>query len=157
MFYGREAERDHLTQRVSMMMIGIFIGAVIIIMSHDDGLPYGAFLIDSETTTGEVTRFDLNGLNRIFTYTFTDTSGAVYEKSAFISNHMRLDTDLGASINITYFPLHPDISTATELVPAQETSFMIMSAGMILIVIAIIITGLTIRQLFAHRKKDYNY
>jgi hypothetical protein len=157
MFYGREANRDYLTQRVSIMMILIFVGTVIVIMSRDDGLPYGAFLIDSETTTGTVTRFDHNGLNRIFAYSFTDSTGVVYENEAFISNHMRLDTDKGEAITISYFPLYPEISVAAELVPYQETSFQIMAFGLALIGLAIIIIVLTISKLLAHRRGDFNY
>ncbi len=157
MYYGREASRDNLTQRVSMMMIAIFVGCIVVAMSRDDGLPYGAFMIDQETTTGTVTRFDLNGLNRIFIYSFTDASGAVFEKEAFVSNHMRLDTGKGETINVTYFPLYPEISAATALVPAQETSFTIMAFGLGLIVLAIIVIGLTIAQLLSHRRADFNY
>ncbi|OUR78347.1 hypothetical protein A9Q83_08250 [Alphaproteobacteria bacterium 46_93_T64] len=153
----REAERDFLYQKYFMAMLFVFIGTMMVIWADDEGIPFALFLIDSETVSGTVTALERVGLDRIYSFSFLSQNGNEYSNSELVNRFLLLDAKVGDTIEVTIFPLYPEISAITSLIPSLENGFWIMLTGAAFVVLAAVISVFSILQLVTHRKQDRYY
>lgn len=153
----REAERDFLFQKYFVSMVFIVIGAMMVVWTNDKGIPYALFLIDSETVSGTVTGLDYKGMDPILSFNFSDQNGDEHSKSEIVGRYSPLTMKVGDTINVTIFPLYPEISRVTPFVPSLKSEFWIMIVGSTFIILAAVTSVFSFLQLIKHSKEDRYY
>ena len=153
----REAEKDFLYQKYIFTMIFIIIGTLMVSWSDDEGIPFALFLIDSEIVSGTVTEFDGIGHDHMLSIRYTDQNGNEYSKRRLIHGSVPFDARVGDTIDVSIFPLYPEVFEATSLVSFMKTGFWIMAIGAGFILVAAVTSVFSILQLLQHNKEDRFY
>lgn len=160
----REAERDFLHQAYLFAMIFMIIGAVMIYMSDDDGIPYALFQLNGETTTGTVTAIDKQGHDYLLHFAYDDPKGVSHSKINVVQkNSIQLSGNthpkyiVGKEINITFSPTFPNLFEATNFVPNLKAGFWVMIAGSGVIFLSALLSIFALYQLVKHKQEDRFY
>lgn len=153
----REAKKDFLYQMYFTAMVFIMIGTLIVSWAKDEGIPFALFQIDSEIASGTVMEYSGTGHNHKLSFRFTDQNGNEYSKSKLINYSLGFNPRSGDAIEVTVFPLYPEVFMATVLVPALEPGFWIMLIGVVFVIFAAVTSLVATLQLLKHNKEERFY
>jgi hypothetical protein len=161
MFYPREAERDHLFNRVTLLTIACIVLLSIAVMARKDGIRYGALLVNPVETLGTVTLVEFPPRNSeagLVHYRYSDNSQDVHEGEYF-DPHYSAGTqyESGDAIALQYCRWLPSISSSAEQLPGLVPGFYIMVGTVVLALLLLGISWLTICQISRMRAEDAHY
>lgn len=143
MFHPREAARDHLFNRVTMLTIACIVLLGFALMASEDGIRYAALRMSPFETIGTVTWVELppeDSRTAIVHYQYSDNSSDVLEAEYF---YPRYDTgtqyEAGDAIQLKYCRWSPSINSPVERLPSLVPGFYIMAGtlGLVLLLLGI--------------------
>lgn len=161
MFYPREAARDHLFNRVTMLTIACIVLLGIAVMAGEDGIRYAALRITPVDTTGTVTLVELppgNSMAAIVHYQYSDNSSYVREGQYFDPKYNNGNGyKAGDAIELKYCRWLPSINSTVERFPSLVSGFYIMAGTLSLALLLLGISWLTICQISRMSAEDVYY
>lgn len=161
MFYPREAQRDHLYNRIVMLTIACIVLLGIASMARTDGIRYTALLIDPVETTAMVTSVELFPRNTQvgnIHYRYSDDGSSTREAEYFDANYnASTQYQAGAPIQIHYSRWFPSISSTAEQLPTLVPGFYIMIGALAMTLLFFGISFLTFCQISRMKAEDACY
>lgn len=161
MFYPREAARDNLFTRVTMLTIACIVLLSIAVMARKDGIRYAALRVSPVETTGIVTLVELplgNSQTAIVRYQYSDNASVLHEGEYFDPNYNAgTQFETGDSIQLKYCRWLPSINSTAKRLPGLVSSFYVMAGTLALAVLLLGISWLTICQISRMSAEDVYY
>lgn len=161
MFHPREAARDNLFNRVTLLTIACIVLLSIAVMARKDGIRYAALRVDSVETTGRVTLVELppgNSETGIVHYQYSDNSPEMRAGEYFDPRYSTgTQYEVGDAIQLQYCRWLPSISSTAEQLPRLVPSFYIMVGSVTFALLLLGISWLTICQISRMSAEDVYY
>ncbi|MFJ2366960.1 hypothetical protein ACIPIN_25255 [Pseudomonas sp. NPDC087697] len=161
MFYPREAERDHLYNRVILLTIACCVFLLLAAMARHEGSIYVAVQLSVAETTGTVTQLEnipMNKDGKVIHYRYTDRSGLAHEDEYIDQRYQKnVQYEVGGSISLLYSSWFPwKNCIATEL-HTYRPGFYIMAGGILLSLLFLAISAKTIGRIFVMKQEERFY
>lgn len=161
MFYPREAEKDHLYNRVALLTFATLIVLFLASMARSEGILYAALQLGAVETTGTVTQLDDIRMNRdgkVIHYTYTDDEGLVHEDEYVDERYAQNDPyETGGPIALLYSRWLPEKNSIASLVASNRPGFYIMTGGVLLALLFLWISFRTLGRIYAMKEEDRFY
>jgi hypothetical protein len=136
MFNTREAERDHLYNRVVLLTIACCVLLGLAAMAKREGLTYAAPQWNGAPVTGTVTLLEdipRNRVAKIVHYRYVDQDNRPHEGQYLDSGcGERQDCDADQDVTLIYSRWFPEFSAIASDVHTYRPGFYIMSGGILL-------------------------
>lgn len=161
MYYPREAEKDHLYNRVILLTIACCVLLAFAFMARGSGVIYGAIHLsptEAVGTVAQIERFEKNSRFATIHYTYTDHDGQVHENSyfdAYYDEHPAYD--VGGPIDIQYSAWFPSVSSLSSALHTYRMSFYIMATALLLVLLFLGISAWTINRIASMKAADRVY
>jgi len=161
MFYPREAERDHLLNRVILLSIACCVALAFAAMARTHGATYAALHLQSVEVTGTVTQVEdvpRNSSVKMIHYRYTDHDQRTHEEAYWdphYDEHAPYAT--GDSIALVYARLFPQVSLVATALNSYRPSFLIMLGGCVLALLFLAVSFRTLGRLAAMKREDRFY
>lgn len=161
MFYPREAEKDHLYNRVALLTFATLMVLFLASMARSEGLLYAALQSGAVETTGTVTQLDnipMNSDGKIIHYTYADDKGQVHEDEYVDERYAQNDHyEIGGPIPLLYSRWLPEKNSIASLVGSNRPGFYIMTGGVLLALLFLGISFRTLGRIYAMKEEDRFY
>lgn len=161
MFYPREAEKDHLYNRIVLLTIACLMLLFLASLAKNSGIVYGAIQWSAVEVNGTVTQLEGIPMNKngvIIHYRYLDDDQQVHEDEypdQRYNEHAQYA--VGAEVPLLYSRWFPQInSIATEL-HTHRASFLVMTGGVLLALICLWISFRTFGRIYRLKEEDRFY
>lgn len=161
MFYPREAEKDHLFNRVILLTVACCVVLLLASMARGEGILYAALKLGAIETSGTVTQLDdiqMNSDGKIIHYTYTDDKGQVHE-AEYVDERYAQNThyETGGPIPLLYSRWLPEKNSIASQVESNRPGFYIMTGGVLLALLFLGISFRTLGRIYAMKEEDKFY
>lgn len=161
MFYPREAERDHLYNRVILLTIACCVLLLLAAMARQEGSIYAAIQLGALETKGTVTQLEdipMNKNGKVIHYQFIDHDGHVHEDEYIDERYgQKIRYDVNGDISLLYSRWLPQINSITTELHTYRPGFYIMTGGVLLALLFLAMSIRTISHIFALKQEDRLY
>ncbi|WP_339526483.1 DUF3592 domain-containing protein [Pseudomonas sp. EL_65y_Pfl2_R96] len=161
MFYPREAEKDHLYNRVILLSIACCVLLSLAAMARHQGSIYAIIQLSAAEVTGTVTQLEdipRNSMVKIIRYQYVDHDRQVHEgeyQDQRYDEHSQYE--VGQDISLLYSRWFPRVSSITTELHTYRPGFFIMTGGVLLALLFLGISFRTISRIFAMKQEDRFY
>lgn len=161
MFYPREAEKDHLYNRVILLTIACCVLLSLAAMARHQGSIYGAIQLSAVEVTGTVTQLEdipRSSSAKIIHYQYIDHDRQVHEDKYWDERYgENSQYQVGEGISLLYSGWFPQISSITTELHTYRPGFFIMTGGVLLALLFLGISFRTMSRIFAMKQEDRFY
>jgi hypothetical protein len=161
MYYPREAEKDHLFNRVILLTVACCVVLILAGMARHEGIAYAAIRLSPVETTGKVTQLDnilMNSDGKVIHYRYTDHDGQVHDDQ-FVDERYAQKTayETGGSIELIYSRWLPGQNSIARELNGNRPGFYIMLGGVLLALFFLGISARTLGRIYAMKEEDRFY
>ncbi|MFM9379918.1 DUF3592 domain-containing protein [Pseudomonas sp. UV AK001] len=161
MYYPREAQRDHLYNRIVMLTVACCVVLLLAGMARQQGIRYGLLQFNAMEVSGTVTQLEEIRMNRngkILHYRYTDDQGQSHEDQ-FVDERYAEHTqyEVGGPIPLLVSRWLPEKNAIAAELHSYRPGFYIMTGGLLLGVLFLLISGRTFWQIQAMKEEDRFY
>jgi hypothetical protein len=161
MYYPREAEKDHLFNRVILLTVACCVVLILAGMARHEGIRYAAIQLGPVETVGTVTQLDDIRMNRdgkVIHYRYTDLDGQVHDNQ-YVDERYATKTayETGGSIPLLYSRWLPAQSSIARELNGNRPGFYIMMGGGLLALLFLGISARTLGRIYAMKEEDRFY
>ncbi|MBV4473970.1 hypothetical protein [Pseudomonas botevensis] len=161
MFHPREAQRDHLYNRIVMLTVACCVVLLLAGMARHQGIRYGALQFNAMQVSGTVTALEeilLNDNGKIIHYRYTDEQGLSHDDQYADERYAEhTQYEVGGSIALLVSRWLPKQNAIASELHSYRPSFYIMTGGLLLAVLFLLISGRTFWQIQAMKDQDRYY
>lgn len=161
MYYPREAEKDHLFNRVILLTVACCVVLLLASMARSEGILYATLKLGAIETTGTVTQLDDIPMNRdgkVIHYTYTDDKGRAHEAEYVDERYAQnAHYETGGPIPLLYSRWLPEKNSIASLVESNRPGFYIMIGGVLLALLFLGISFRTLGRIYAMKEEDRFY
>ncbi|MGE8143933.1 hypothetical protein ACQKP7_01855 [Pseudomonas frederiksbergensis] len=161
MFYPREAEKDHLFNRVILLTVACCVVLLLASMARGEGILYAALKLGAVEITGTVTQMDdirMNPNGKVIHYTYTDDEGQRHEAEYVDERYAQNDHyETGGPIPLLYSRWLPAQNSIANRVDSNRPGFYIMTGGVLLALLFLGISFRTLGRIYAMKEEDRFY
>ncbi|WP_426133409.1 hypothetical protein [Pseudomonas sp. PWP3-1b2] len=160
MYYPREAQRDFLFTRATMLFVATLVLALMLFLSKDRGAPYALIKAAPVETTGQVTQLEAIGdwgtiTNVYYRFKHDDLNEeGMVSTSGYAGGPVY---EVGSPVQVVYSKWFPEVHNIKENFRSGSWNFYIMSASAALILLCQIGMFWTLRQIYRHKEEDRRY
>ncbi|PWK39615.1 DUF3592 domain-containing protein [Pseudomonas sp. OV226] len=161
MFYPREAEKDHLYNRVILLTVACLVVLLLAGMARQEGMLYAAIQLVPIETTGTVTQLGDIRMNRdgkVIHYRYTDQDGQVHDDQYVDERYAQKTAfETGGSIPLIYSRWLPGQSSIARELNGNRPGFYIMMGGVLLTLLFLGISFRTLGRIARMKEEDRFY
>ncbi|RBH59991.1 MULTISPECIES: hypothetical protein [Pseudomonas] len=161
MFYPREAERDHLYNRVILLTIACFVLLLLAAMARQEGSIYAAIQLSALEIKGTVTQLEdipMNKNDKVIHYQFIDHDGHVHEGEYRDERYgQKARYEVNGVISLLYSRWFLQTSSITTELHTYRPGFYIMTGGVLLALLFLGISVRTVSRIFILKQEDRFY
>lgn len=160
MYYPREAQRDFLYTRVTLLFFVMLILSLMLILSKDRGAPYALIKAAPVETTGKITRLEGVGPRNASTnvyYRFTHDDS---EEEGMVNTSTYAespDYEIGSHVQVVYSKWFPKVHNIQAVLESDSPNFYIMSISVGLMVLCSSLMFWTVHRIYRHKEEDRRY
>ncbi|WHS61370.1 DUF3592 domain-containing protein [Pseudomonas sp. G2-4] len=161
MYYPREAEKDHLYNRIVLLTVACLVLLFLASMAKHSGIIYGAIQWSAVEVKGTVTQLEsipMNENGMIIHYRYLDSDQQVHEDEYPDQRYVEHTLyEVGGDVPLLYSRWFPQTnSIATEL-HTYRSGFIIMTGGVVLTLIFLGISFMTFGKIYRMKAEDRFY
>jgi len=161
MFYPREAEKDHLYNRIVLLTIACVLLLFLASLAHHSGSIYGAIRWSPVEVKGTVTQLEdipMNPDGKVIYYRYVDSDQQVHEDEYADQRYNEHDQyQVGGEISLLYSRWLPQISTIATELHTNRASFIVMAGGVSLTLVFFWISFRTFGRIYGMKQEDRYY
>jgi hypothetical protein len=161
MSYPREAEKDHLYNRVILLTVACCVLLLLAAMARHEGLAFAAIKLGEVEITGTVTYvgdIPRNSAAKIVHYDYVDQDGQLHEDRYRTGGYdQSISFETGQNIPLVYSAWFPGISSPATQLGTLRPGFIIMSGGVLLTLLLLGISYRTMGRISAMKREDRFY
>lgn len=161
MYYPREAEKDHLYNRVILLTIACCVLLGLAAMARQQGAVYAAIHWSAVEVTGTVTQVEATPRNndlKLIHYRYVDGNGQTHEDQCWDKRYdEHAPYDVGQDISLLYSRWLPQVSSITTVLRTYRPDFYIMASGVLLTLLLLGISFKTLGRIFTLKQEDRFY
>lgn len=161
MYYPREAEKDHLYNRVILLTVACCVLLALAAMARQQGAVYAAIQWSAVEVTGTVTQLEdipRNDMVKIIHYRYFDNDGQVHDDECWDKRYREhAPYEVGQDISLVYSRWFPRVSSITTELHTYRPGFYIMTGGVLLTLLFLGISFKTLGRIFTLKQEDRFY
>ena len=161
MFYPREAEKDHLYNRIVLLTIACCLLLFLASLAKNSGTIYGAIQWSAVEVKGTVTQLESIPMNKngiIIHYRYADSDQQVHEDEYPDQRYNEHDQyEVGGEIPLLYSRWFPQISSIATELHTHRFSFFVMTGEVLLTLVFFGISFMTFGRIYGMRQEDRFY
>ncbi|MCP1444791.1 hypothetical protein J3D54_003923 [Pseudomonas sp. GGS8] len=161
MFYPREAEKDHLYNRIILLTIACCVLLSLAAMARHQGSIYATIQFSAVEVTGTVTQLEnipRTNMAKIIHYQYVDYDRQVHDGEYWDERYAeRPQYEVGQDISLLYSRWFPRVSSITTELHTYRPGFFIMTGGVLLALLFLGISFRTISRISAMKQEDRFY
>ncbi|ROM76164.1 hypothetical protein BK654_16090 [Pseudomonas brassicacearum] len=161
MFYPREAEKDHLYNRIVLLTVACCVLLFLASLAKHSGSIYGAIRWSAVEVKGTVTQLEsipMNANGIILHYRYVDSDQQVHEDEypdQRYSEHPQYQ--VGEEIPLLYSRWFPQISSIAAELHTYRAGFFVMVGGVLLTLVFFGISFVTFGRIYRMKEEDRFY
>ncbi|MEN2394544.1 hypothetical protein [Pseudomonas halotolerans] len=161
MFYPREAEKDHLYNRIVLLTVACLVLLFLASLAKHSGSIYGAIRWSAVEVKGTVTQLEsipMNPNGIILHYRYVDSDQQAHEDEYADQRYNEHDQyEVGGDIPLLYSRWFPQISSIATELHTYRTGFIIMAGGVVLTLVCLGISFMTFGRIYRMKEEDRFY
>ncbi|MEE1926464.1 DUF3592 domain-containing protein [Pseudomonas sp. 148P] len=161
MYYPREAEKDHLYNRVILLTFACCVLLGLAAMARQQGAIYAASQWSAVEVTGTVTQVESiprNDMVKIIHYRYVDDDGQIHEDQCWDKRYAEhAPYDVGQDISLVYSRWLPRVSSISFVLRTYRPGFYIMVSGILLTLLFLGISFKTLGRISTLKQEDRFY
>jgi len=161
MFYPREAEKDHLYNRIVLLTVACCVLLLLASLAKHSGTIYGAIQWSAVEVKGTVTLLESIPMNEngiIIHYRYTDSDQQVHEDEYPDQRYNEHDQyEVGGDVPLLYSRWFPQISSIATELHTNRASFFVMAGGVLLTLVFLGISFRTFGRIYRMKEEDRFY
>ncbi|MGE7814195.1 hypothetical protein ACQKMW_12310 [Pseudomonas sivasensis] len=160
MYYPREAQRDFLFTRATLLFFAMLALALMLFLSKDRGAPYALIKAAPVETIGQIIQLESIGPRDSSTnvYYAFDHEGQRVEGMVNNSSYVEdRDYKVGGPVEVVYSKWFPTVHSIKANLKSSSPNFYIMSVSAGLMIVCLILMFWTIHQIYQHKEEDRHY
>ncbi|KIR13152.1 MULTISPECIES: DUF3592 domain-containing protein [unclassified Pseudomonas] len=161
MFYPREAEKDHLYNRIVLLTVACCVLLFLASLAKHSGSIYGAIRWSAVEVNGTVTQLESIPMNEngiIIRYRYTDGDQQVHEDEYVDQRYNEHDQyEVGGDVPLLYSRWFPQISSIATELHTYRASFFVMAGGVLLTLVFFGISFMTFGRIYRMKEEDRFY
>ena len=160
MYYPREAQRDFLFTRATLLFFFMLVLCLMLFLSKDRGAPYALIKAAPVETMGQITQLESVGLRASSTnvyYTFTHDG---QREEGMVNNSSYVDDPgyvVGGPVPVVYSKWFPTVHNIKTNLKSSSPNFYIMSASAGLMILCLMLMFWTVHRIYQHKEEDRHY
>ncbi len=161
MYYPREAEKDHLYNRVILLTFACCVLLGLAAMARQQGAVYAAIHWSAVEVTGTVTQVEAiprNDTVKLIHYRYVDGDGRAHEDQCWDKRYdEHAPYAVGQDISLVYSRWLPQVSSITTVLRSYRPGFYIMASGILLTLLFLGISFKTLGRISTLKREDQYY
>ncbi|WP_053147771.1 DUF3592 domain-containing protein [Pseudomonas sp. P97.38] len=161
MFYPREAEKDHLYNRIVLLTIACILLLFLASLAKHSGTIYGAIRWTPVEVKGTVTQLEgipMNPNGVIIHYRYVDGDQQVHEDEYFDQRYNEHHQyTVGGDVPLLYSRWFPQVSSIASELHTNRASFIVMAGGVLLTLLFLWISFRTFGRIYGLKQEDRFY
>lgn len=161
MYYPREAEKDHLYNRVILLTFACCVLLGLVAMARQQGAVYAAIQWSAVEVTGTVTQVEAiprNDTVKLIHYRYVDGDGRAHEDQCWDKRYdEHAPYAVGQDISLVYSRWLPQVSSITTVLRSYRPGFYIMASGILLTLLFLGISFKTLGRISTLKQEDRFY
>ncbi|MDO7897438.1 DUF3592 domain-containing protein [Pseudomonas citrulli] len=161
MFHPREAEKDHLYNRIVLLTVACCVLLFLASMAKQSGTIYGAIQWSAVEVTGTVTQLEsipMNENGMIIHYRYLDGDQQPHDDEYADQRYSEHNQyEVGGDVPLLYSRWFPQISSIASELHTYRPGFIIMAGGIALTLLFFAISFTTFGQIYRIKDEDRFY
>jgi hypothetical protein len=161
MYYPREAEKDHLYNRIVLLTVACCVLLLLASLAKHSGSIYGAIRWSAVEVNGTVTQLESIPMNEngiILHYRYVDSDQQVQEDEYPDQRYREhRQYQVGEEIPLLYSRWFPQISSLATELNTYRASFIVMAGGVLLTLVCLGISFMTFGRIYGMKEEDRFY
>ncbi|MBT2342398.1 DUF3592 domain-containing protein [Pseudomonas sp. C3-2018] len=161
MFYPREAEKDHLYNRIVLLTVACCVLLFLASMAKDSGTIYGTIRWSAVEVQGTVTQLESMQMNEdgaVIHYRYIDSDRQVHEDAYPDQRYsVHKQYEVGGEIPLLYSRWFPQISSIATELHTFRPGFIIMAGGVLLTLVFFGVSFMTFGRIYGMKEEDRFY
>src|SRR5450830_306112 len=160
MYYPREAQRDFLFTRATLLFFFMLVLCLMLFLSKDRGAPYALIKAAPIETIGYITQLEslsawASSTNVYYAF---DHEGQRIE--GMVNNSSYIDDpgyEVGSPVPVVYSKWFPTVHNIKANLKSSSPNFYIMSASAGLMILCLMLMFWTVHRIYQHKEEDRHY
>ncbi len=160
MYYPREAQRDFLFTRATLLFVSMLVLSLMLFLSKDKGAPYALIKAAPVETIGQITQLESVGPRDSSTNVYYAFDHEGQHEEGMVNNSSYVEDrgyTVGGTVEVVYSKWFPTVHNIKANLKTSSPNFYIMSISAGLMILCLILMFWTIHKIYAHKEEDRHY
>ncbi|MGK9416808.1 hypothetical protein ACSSUR_11710 [Pseudomonas cedrina] len=160
MYYPREAQRDFLFTRATLLFVFMLVLSLMLFLSKDRGVPYGLIKAAPVETVGQITQLESFGPRASSSNVYYTFSHDGQREDGMVSNSSYVEDpgyEVGGPVPVVYSKWFPTVHSIKANLNSSSPNFYIMSVSLGLMILCLMLMLWTVHRIYQHKEEDRHY